>query len=198
MLCWGFRDWGLRSPELWLCSVSPVTDIAITRSCMYLQSFVSWHSGIDQTIVSSLLSAPSVDKTTVMHLQGLLPHANPEQIIPQGMCLCPCVRVAKENVLLDDLCPFLDSFLEEFLATDPSLSERFSSLIPTFWHIPASNPVLFSYWTRTWPVTSYGALMSFCIYSFFCAFYPANPKTCEDDVEEKAWFLFIPPWCCHL
>lgn len=76
---------------------------------------------------------------------------------------------------------------------NPSLSERFSSLVPTFWHVPASNPVLFSYCTRTWPVSSYGALMSFCLYSFFCGFYSANPKTCKDDVEEKAWFLFIPP-----
>lgn len=164
---------------------------------MDLQSFANWHSGIDQSIMSSLLSTPSVDKTTSMHLQGLLPRANLELIIPKGMCLCPCVWVAKENISLDDLCLILDWFLEEFLAMDPTPSERFSSLVPTFWHIPASNPLSFSYWTRTWPVNSYGTLMSFCIYSSLYDFYSANPKTCKYDVEEKAWFLFIPPWCCH-
>lgn len=42
---------------------------------MYLQSLVNRSSGIDQSVVSSLLSAPSADKTAFAHLQGLLSYS---------------------------------------------------------------------------------------------------------------------------
>ena len=109
---------------------------------MYLQSLAHGCSGIDQSVVSSLLSTPSADKTDFIHLQGLLSYAKSELIISGS---ASSYQSGKGNLSPKCSLPYFRQVLEEFLAMGPSPAEKFSSSTATFCHMPASNLQCYSH-----------------------------------------------------